>query len=93
MLNLLNNFPGLPWASSAFWNSSPLTCINKKKKKKKDIIQPRTSFDRQFLDLLQRIFVYDPRRRITAKEALRHPWFSTSPPIDNGFRTFQSTRL
>ena len=35
MLNLLNNFPGLPWASSAFWNSSPLTCINKKKKKKK----------------------------------------------------------
>lgn len=29
----------------------------------------------QFLDLLKRIFVYDPSKRITAKEALNHPWF------------------
>lgn len=28
-----------------------------------------------FLDLLKRIFVYSPRKRITAKQALNHPWF------------------
>lgn len=28
-----------------------------------------------FLDLLRRIFVYNPRKRITAKQALNHPWF------------------
>ncbi len=25
--------------------------------------------------LLRRIFLYDPKARITAKEALKHPWF------------------
>lgn len=45
-------------------------------KKLQDIIPANTStFNRNFLDLLQRIFVYDPKKRITAKEALRHPWF------------------
>ena len=41
-----------------------------------DVIPPQSPFNKQFLDLLRRIFVYDPRRRITAKEALKHPWFS-----------------
>jgi len=27
------------------------------------------------LDLLRKIFVYDPRQRINAKAALKHPWF------------------
>jgi dual-specificity kinase len=40
-----------------------------------DIIPPTTDFNRQFLDLLKKIFVYDPAKRITAKHALRHPWF------------------
>ncbi|KAL4915535.1 kinase-like domain-containing protein [Aspergillus aurantiobrunneus] len=35
-------------------------------------------FYRLFLDLLQRIFVYDPKQRITAKDALKHPWFKES---------------
>ncbi|KAI9368423.1 kinase-like protein [Aspergillus egyptiacus] len=35
-------------------------------------------FYRLFLDLLKRIFVYDPKQRITAKEALKHPWFKES---------------
>lgn len=35
-----------------------------------------TPFNRQFLDLLKKIFVYDPAKRITAREALRHPWFN-----------------
>ena len=41
-----------------------------------EVIPPQTPFNKSFLDLLRRIFVYDPRRRITAKEALKHPWFS-----------------
>lgn len=40
-----------------------------------DIIPPNTPFTAQFVDLLRKIFVYDPKRRITAKEALKHPWF------------------
>lgn len=44
-------------------------------KKLPDIIPSHTPFNKHFLDLLRRIFVYDPKRRITAKEALRHPWF------------------
>jgi dual-specificity kinase len=42
---------------------------------KQDTIPPNTDFNRQFLDLLKKIFVYDPAKRITAKQALRHPWF------------------
>lgn len=40
-----------------------------------DTIQPHSDFNRQFLDLLRKIFVYDPNKRITAKQALKHPWF------------------
>jgi dual-specificity kinase len=38
----------------------------------------------QFLDLLHQIFVYDPARRITGKEALKHPWFKMVPLRDDG---------
>jgi len=40
-----------------------------------DIIPANTSFNKQFLDLLKKIFVYDPNKRISAKDALKHPWF------------------
>ncbi|OAP64367.1 hypothetical protein AYL99_00339 [Fonsecaea erecta] len=40
-----------------------------------EFIPATNSFNRQLLDLLRRIFVYDPKVRITAKEALKHPWF------------------
>ena len=33
------------------------------------------TFNKQFYDLLKKIFVYDPNKRITAKDALKHPWF------------------
>jgi len=44
-------------------------------KRLETIIPPTTEFNKLFLDLLRRIFVYDPKKRITAREALKHPWF------------------
>ncbi|KAL8687349.1 MAG: hypothetical protein Q9218_006455 [Villophora microphyllina] len=48
-----------------------------------DVIPSTNVFNKQFLDLLKKIFVYDPAKRITAKQALRHPWFRESL-IDDG---------
>ncbi|KAI9669177.1 MAG: dual specificity protein kinase kns1 [Trizodia sp. TS-e1964] len=51
-------------------------------KKLTEIIPPTGAFNRQFLDLLRKIFLYDPKQRITAKQALQHPWFKESIPDD-----------
>ncbi|KAI4248796.1 MAG: hypothetical protein L6R40_000807 [Gallowayella cf. fulva] len=48
-----------------------------------EVIPSSNEFNKQFLDLLKKIFVYDPAKRITAKQALRHPWFRESL-IDDG---------
>ncbi|KAL1959467.1 hypothetical protein VTO42DRAFT_1912 [Malbranchea cinnamomea] len=48
-----------------------------------EFIPQNNSFNRQFLDLLRKIFVYDPSQRITAKQALQHPWFKETL-IDDG---------
>ena len=40
-----------------------------------EIIPASNTFNKLFLDLLRRIFLYDPKARITAKAALKHPWF------------------
>lgn len=40
-----------------------------------ETIPSSSDFNVKFLDLLRRIFVYDPSKRITAKQALAHPWF------------------
>lgn len=48
-----------------------------------EFIQATTPFNKQLLDLLRKIFVYDPRQRITAKQALKHPWFKESL-VDDG---------
>ena len=48
-----------------------------------EIIPPNTVFNKQFLDLLKKIFVYDPKQRITAKQALKHPWFKENI-VDDG---------
>ena len=31
------------------------------------------------LDLLQKLMTYDPAKRISAEEALKHPWFKEAP--------------
>jgi dual-specificity kinase len=49
-----------------------------------DIIPSATGFHKQFLDLLRRIFVYDPSERITAHDALKHPWFKEFCVADDG---------
>ncbi|KAK3295466.1 kinase-like domain-containing protein [Chaetomium fimeti] len=53
-------------------------------KKLPEIIPSNTKFLQQFLDLLQKIFVYDPAQRITAKQALQHPWFREVAHPDDG---------
>ncbi|KAI0481838.1 kinase-like domain-containing protein [Xylaria cf. heliscus] len=49
-----------------------------------DIIPATSPFLRLFLDLLQKIFVYDPAKRITARQALAHPWFRENAIPDDG---------
>lgn len=49
-----------------------------------DIIPDNNRFSRNFLDLLRRIFVYDPEHRITAHQALQHPWFKEAAVPDDG---------
>ncbi|KAI9020178.1 kinase-like domain-containing protein [Phycomyces nitens] len=41
----------------------------------KDIIVPSTNLTRNFLDLVSKMLVYDANERITASEALKHPFF------------------
>ena len=36
------------------------------------------TLDESGLDLLQKMLVYDPKKRISAKDALNHPFFSKS---------------
>ncbi|KAL7920869.1 serine/threonine protein kinase, CMGC group [Trichoderma austrokoningii] len=49
-----------------------------------DIIPSNSTFFKNFLDLLRKIFVYDPAKRITAKQALNHPWFKEMAQPDDG---------
>lgn len=49
-----------------------------------EIIPDSNKFCRNFLDLLEKIFIYDPVDRITAKQALQHPWFKEPAAPDDG---------
>ncbi|KAJ3578462.1 hypothetical protein NPX13_g2103 [Xylaria arbuscula] len=53
-------------------------------KRLSDIIPATSPFLRLFLDLLHKIFIYDPSRRITARQALAHPWFREAAIPDDG---------
>ncbi|KAK7927817.1 hypothetical protein PG985_004815, partial [Apiospora marii] len=50
----------------------------------KDIVPKRNSFLRSFLDLLEKIFICDPARRITARQALNHPWLKEVAIAEDG---------
>ncbi|KAI0115021.1 kinase-like protein [Daldinia grandis] len=56
----------------------------KNMKRLSDIIPASSPFLRSFLDLLQKIFVYDPAKRITARQALEHEWFREPAIPDDG---------
>ncbi|KAM0820418.1 putative Kinase-like domain-containing protein [Seiridium cardinale] len=56
----------------------------KNMKRLSDIIPASSNFLKLFLDLLERIFVYDPSKRITARQALEHPWFREVAIPDDG---------
>jgi len=47
-----------------------------------DMIRPDTEMNKELLDLLQKIFVYDPSKRISAEQALRHRYFRLQPHDD-----------
>lgn len=49
-----------------------------------EFIPGNTPFLKSFKDLLKKIFVYDPAHRITAKQALAHPWFKETAHPDDG---------
>lgn len=48
------------------------------------MIPQNNTFMKNFRDLLRQVFVYDPARRITAKEALNHDWFKEMDLSDDG---------
>ncbi|ODH51188.1 CMGC/CDK/CDK8 protein kinase [Paracoccidioides brasiliensis] len=51
---------------------------------------PSGSPGREGFDLLSRLLEYDPAKRLTAKEALEHPYFSTGSPVaTNCFEGFE----
>ncbi|OTB07957.1 hypothetical protein M426DRAFT_19510 [Hypoxylon sp. CI-4A] len=56
----------------------------KNMKRLSDILPGTNPFLRSFLDLLQKIFVYDPSKRITARDALNHEWFKELALPDDG---------
>ncbi|KNC98912.1 CMGC/CLK protein kinase [Spizellomyces punctatus DAOM BR117] len=46
----------------------------------RDIIRPQDDIMESFLDLVQQMLVYDPRERITARQALQHQFFRMDIP-------------
>jgi dual-specificity kinase len=63
---------------------APTVILRRRLTRTQEIIPTGSKFLALFLDLLQKIFVYDPARRITAKQALQHPWFKEAAHPDDG---------
>jgi len=45
-----------------------------------DVIPLTDNINRQFLDLVRKLLAFDPAQRITVRDALQHPYFSTNIP-------------
>ncbi|KJK84822.1 hypothetical protein H633G_11383 [Metarhizium anisopliae BRIP 53284] len=66
-------------------DTTPESVTAIKAMKQLEAIMPSSSqFFIHFLDLLKKIFVYDPANRITATQALHHPWFDEVSQPDDG---------
>lgn len=50
-----------------------------KEKQPANVAEVFPSWSAEALDLFQKFIVYEPGRRISCKEALRHPWFFVEP--------------
>lgn len=51
--------------------------------------------EKNCLDLIQKLLIYDPEERITAEDALRHPWFRDLYELDqtNNNNNFHNSTL
>ncbi|KAI0058779.1 CMGC CLK protein kinase [Artomyces pyxidatus] len=47
-----------------------------------EIIPQTDIINRHFLDLVRKLLIFDPAQRITVREALQHPYFSQSIPLE-----------
>lgn len=73
----------LPAARQAWPGCSSLPSFGEYEPRKpqpwRSVVPPGTASDAA-IDLLSRLLLYDPSRRLTAAEALNHPWFAAAPP-------------
>lgn len=46
---------------------------------KQDLRMLFSAASAEAIDLLQKLLTFDPRKRITARDALHHPWFHSAP--------------
>ncbi|SNX84167.1 related to CDC28 - cyclin-dependent protein kinase [Melanopsichium pennsylvanicum] len=79
-------WPDLPLFSSPPGSSAPLSsssAVRREEKKIKDRLEDKflpTRLTPATLDLLFRLLHYDPKQRISAREALEHEFFRKEPP-------------
>ncbi|KAF8529815.1 CMGC/CLK protein kinase [Gautieria morchelliformis] len=68
------------------WPNPKATRQSKKEVKStkalQEIILSTDTLNRNFLDLVRKLLTFDPANRITVADALKHPYFSTKPPLD-----------
>ena len=48
-----------------------------------ELIPARDTINTEFLDLVQKLLAFDSQQRMTVREALRHPFFQLSIPMED----------
>ncbi len=87
-LNVIFDVIGTPSEEESSYISSVdtkeyLKSLPKKKQKRFSKLLPRAS--RDAVDLFSKLLMFDPRKRITASEALHHPYLQEVLPIARTF--------